>query len=610
MLCSTLVVSAAVPGEIELPGSLNVEWLRDIPAQHEGRWQPLDTVARDYVETITGDVRFRGVDPIVTLLSWMFQPREWADEPFIVIGEKGLRKELTLPVEQTAFSFRTLTSNTRIQEVLHHLRQKPEGAKPDPLESSVSKINGTLFKFDDVLTGDALRIVPAPQERMNWQPIRAGGFDPHGHGMGMNTGSPPQVLDAWRNLRQAFLDRDNEAFILASQSLSETLNAMPAESRPSPRLIALELKYNRLRPFHLAWYVMAGGALFAALAMVVKRRWFDLVAMIPTVIGFALTSYGLWMRAEIADRTPAATFYESLLFLGWGTGAFSIVAILVIPHRLIPVVSAGLGALALMLADVTGMDSYLRPIAPALLDTYWMAIHVPTIMVSYGVLGLAALIAHFQIVFMAVRPKDAPTALWIDQLLYWFMMAGCFLLGTGIILGSMWAADSWGRYWGWDAKEVWSLAALLGFLAILHFRVDREKTPAWIYGIGCGLGLALLAIMLPKFAPLTTAHYLGVVTFVAAIVFFVVGRGVFATAAKTIIAFWLIVMTYVGVNFVLGIGLHSYGFGTGRVTRSMLMYGGIDLALIGGCAIAYLSRKEAGVLQPQSDPIAVAPVAG
>ncbi len=57
------------------------------------------------------------------------------------------------------------------------------------------------------------------------------------------------------------------------------------------------------------------------------------------------------------------------------------------------------------------------------------------------------------------------------------------------------------------------------------------------------------------------------------------------------LAFWLIIMTYIGVNYVLGIGLHSYGFGTGAVVRYMFTTAGIDLSLIALCCIVYVLRR-------------------
>ena len=94
------------------------------------------------------------------------------------------------------------------------------------------------------------------------------------------------------------------------------------------------------------------------------------------------------------------------------------------------------------------------------------------------------------------------------------MQVGVVLLATGTFLGGLWAAYSWGRFWGWDPKEVWALIALLGYLAVLHARFA-----GWVKH----RGLAALAVS----------------------------------------CFALVIVAWYGVNFVLGAGLHSYGFGGG-----------------------------------------------
>ncbi len=88
------------------------------------------------------------------------------------------------------------------------------------------------------------------------------------------------------------------------------------------------------------------------------------------------------------------------------------------------------------------------------------------------------------------------------------------LLAAGTILGGVWADRAWGRFWGWDPKEVWALISLLVYLAILHGRYA-----GWFGNFGLCVGSVLGA---------------------------------------SAIAF-----SWYGVNFVLGVGLHSYGFGTG-----------------------------------------------
>jgi ABC-type transport system involved in cytochrome c biogenesis permease subunit len=122
----------------------------------------------------------------------------------------------------------------------------------------------------------------------------------------------------------------------------------------------------------------------------------------------------------------------------------------------------------------------------------------------------------------------------------------------------MWAASSWGRYWGWDPKEVWSLVAFLGYMAIMHLRVNRDAIPAWAYGVALLLGGGTFWLVVPQLAPVGDKVGLWFAGVAVAAVFFLLASGRAAVAVKSILAFWLIIMTYIGVNFVLGVGMHSY----------------------------------------------------
>jgi len=102
------------------------------------------------------------------------------------------------------------------------------------------------------------------------------------------------------------------------------------------------------------------------------------------------------------------------------------------------------------------------------------------------------------------------------QSIYRAIQVGVVLIAFGIILGGIWADYSWGRFWGWDPKETWALISLLGYVAVLHGRLV-----GWIKN--------------------------------------------FQLAAASIVTFSLVMMSWYGVNFVLGAGLHSYGFGAGGV---------------------------------------------
>ena len=116
------------------------------------------------------------------------------------------------------------------------------------------------------------------------------------------------------------------------------------------------------------------------------------------------------------------------------------------------------------------------------------------------------------------------------------------MCSSDLILGGVWANYSWGRFWDWDPKETWSLVALLSYLVLLHGRLG-----GWFTGYGLALG--------------------------------------------SIAGFLTILMAWYGVNFVLGKGLHSYGFGSGGQSY----VAAFALAELAFLAFALLRRPRASV---------------
>jgi cytochrome c-type biogenesis protein CcsB len=300
-----------------------------------------------------------------------------------------------------------------------------------------------------------------------------------------------------------------------------------------------EVTYNRARPTRTAWIVLTLSLVLSILAWNLPGRGLDAAAFLALVGGFLVMSWGIWLRWTVGGRIPASNMYESLLFLAWGVGAFAVVAWIFLRNRILVLNAAAMSALTMALTDRLPIDRFIHPMPPVLSGTYWLAVHVPIIMVGYSALALGMVVAHMQLGFEAFAPKRRKTALLMADLLYWYTMVGAILLVAGILTGSMWAAESWGRYWGWDPKEVWSLVAFLAYMAILHARAERLI-------------------------------------------------GGFGAAAWSIVAFQTILMTYLGVNFVLASGLHSYGFGESSVVNWMVVVAVAEAAFIG---LAWLKTR-------------------
>ena len=125
------------------------------------------------------------------------------------------------------------------------------------------------------------------------------------------------------------------------------------------------------------------------------------------------------------------------------------------------------------------------------------------------------------------------------------------LLTTGIILGGIWAHFSWGRFWGWDPKETWALIALMCYVVPLHGRLV-----GWLKDFGM--------------------------------------------AVTSVVAFNAVLMAWYGVNFVLGTGLHSYGFASGGSTS--VVAGFVVLDLVCSSMLASMLDIKDGLILLKSTP--------
>jgi hypothetical protein len=130
--------------------------------------------------------------------------------------------------------------------------------------------------------------------------------------------------------------------------------------------------------------------------------------------------------------------------------------------------------------------SRINPMTPVLRSPM-LAAHVSIIMVSYGLLvfiavtsGIALCFRRFSARFYSLNAK----------LLY----PALFFLAAGIFIGAVWANISWGRYWGWDAKETWALITMLVYALPLHKgSIALFRNPAGFHGY-CVFALLTVAM--------------------------------------------------------------------------------------------------------------------
>ena len=204
------------------------------------------------------------------------------------------------------------------------------------------------------------------------------------------------------------------------------------------------------------------------------------IGMATAFLGFAFHAIGVVLRGLAAGHVPWSNMYEfTITFTLVGVAVWlwmntkrdlrDLGAFVVGPTLLLLGV-----AVAVLYVDAEN----LRPI----LDSYWLFIHVSIATVSVGVLGIAGVLAGLQL----AKDYSSGTGNMVERVLsglprhedlermsYRLVAVGFVTWTFTLIAGAIWAEHAWGRPWGWDAKEVWTLVIWMVYAGYLHARATR-----------------------------------------------------------------------------------------------------------------------------------------
>ncbi len=218
------------------------------------------------------------------------------------------------------------------------------------------------------------------------------------------------------------------------------------------------------------------GTLFYSVYIILLKNSLSKLAAAIVTIGFASHSLALLTRYVEAGYTPVTNLHESLSFFAW-----MIIGILLIANLKykIKVLGAFLTSIALILMLFAfALPKEILPLAPVL-RSFWHPFHVTFAFLGNAIFTLAFccgviyLIQEHQLKSkkMGAIAKRLPSLKVLDDLNYQALTFGFPLLTLGIITGAVWAEYAWGRYWGWDPKETWSLITWFLYAAMLHQRL-------------------------------------------------------------------------------------------------------------------------------------------
>jgi cytochrome c-type biogenesis protein CcsB len=533
--------------------------------QDGGRRKPLDTFARETLIRITGrstytDKAGRKWTPNDFVLSALLETHDWKSETMVLISIGQLIEHLGLDKTQRRFAFAQLTALPELNRLANEAHALRKAEKPlDRSQQEVMSVTERLALFAHVMDGSAFLIVPASKSETDVWVV------PPEFSRYYTDAQFAPIQTQLQTLATAYTDGDSFNFSRASNLLRENLHDLSAAIYPQDRQLRLEYFYNHFDGFYRAAWCY-GIALVILIAAHLRERGSALrgggtlpvfgVAIV--ILGLAFHASGIVMRCLIAGRPPVTNMYESIIWVSFAVSFFGMIffARYRTPVYLLAALPVTLVALLLVHQMPIAMPSSIDPLVPVLRDNFWLTIHVLTITLSYAAFALAMGFGHILLWRYARNPSaaraDAPMHFW----LYRVLQLGVLLLAAGTILGGVWANYSWGRFWGWDPKETWALIALLCYILTLHGRLAGWWTE-------------------------------------------------FGLVVASVVCFLAVLMAWYGVNFVLGKGLHSYGFGIGGETY-VATFVILDLLFVGFAIWRYrMSKGVASAPEVEANRVAV-----
>lgn len=455
-----------------------------------GRIAPLNTYAHDFTLKLTGKPQYKDFNEVQVLAGWLFFPEEWQKEPMIRLKNKNILRKLSDHDRVALADFFDEERRYKLSdETSLHLKKGIQEAE-DKISLILSLAEGTPLKI-------------FPQGNTWLSP---------GDAFTGNSGDSLFIASSLQLLYESLTEgHPAEPLALIEKIKRFQKTTLPVGTTTSFRT-ELEILYNR---FNVPGFLFKINLLLGLLAFLYYVRshilekewhWVRPVLYFQLAVSLLLITMYLSVRWYVSGHIPLSNGYETMLFISW-----CIIGVSFLVGRRSDLLLSGallLSGFTLLVASLGMMDPQITNLVPVLMSP-WLSIHVSLIMFSYALLAFIMLNSIAALLLHRLSSGNIHHTTELRTLSLVLLYPALFMLCAGIFIGAIWANESWGRYWGWDPKEVWALITMLIYSFALHSdTIRRFRSPLFFHRF-------------------------------------------------TLFAFLSILMTYFGVSLFLG-GLHAY----------------------------------------------------
>lgn len=543
-----------VSDAIHIPKKHSENFGRLLVQDSKGRIKPVNTIAIELLRKIHKRNSVENIDANQWFISIHQDNIFWTKIPFIKADKKGGSKFLN-KVKANGECYVSLidlyildSKTSRLKFILQEDYERAFSKNPiqrDEYDKAVLSISERVGILHEIFQGKYIRIFPIPNDEnhtwSSWILSESNRLNPLGFSMFNNYLKSLLYAQNEKNWRIA----DNEIEKIRLYQIKHAKSILPSVNK-----ISLEILYNKLNIFYVLSFLYAILGIFiiinSFLIIFFQKKYmffFSKIFFFILYVLFFSHFLGLISRWYISGHAPWTNGYESAIFI-----SFCLVGIGFLFHknRFVSGPTVFIASVLLMIAHGNAMDPEITNLVPVL-KSHWLIIHVATITTSYGFFFTGSFLGFFVLLLYILKANfhyySKIIQIHIEKLTIINEMCltiGLFLLTIGTFLGSVWANNSWGRYWSWDPKETWALISIMIYAFVLHIR------------------------LIPSM------------------------RSIFIFNFCSILSISSIIMTYFGVNYYLS-GLHSYAKGDPLSVPSWIYYSLFILLIF--TIFAYYSAK-------------------
>ena len=487
---------------------------------YQGRIKPLDTLALDILHKLIRKESYNGMNHVEIFLGMMLYRDTFEKMKMFPIKTKELKKLLGIEPDEEYVAFKdvfNVEGKYKLSEAVSNAN-KVSPYNRNKFEKELIKFNEQMNIAYTVYNAQMFLIIPditgkttgflTPDEAVHT-------FD------AQNSNEIKNILQNYLNgvrdgiANNNWAEADKNLDLLVQYQKTHGAKILPSDTK-----VSVEIFMNSFNPFKnlTLVYILLGIILFGFVITAILQnkpvnKTAGKVIIILSIIAVALHTLGLILRWYIAGYAPWSNAYESMIYIAWAGAAAGLIFF---RKSLLAIAGTNFVAgITLFVANLGFMDPQIGTLVPVL-KSYWLNIHVSVITASYSFFGLSFVLGVVVMVLFILRSDKRKhidqSILNVNAINEISLILGLGLLTVGTFLGGVWANESWGRYWGWDPKETWSLITIIAYTIVLHLRLIKPLNKPYIFTVATTLG------------------------------------------------FYTVLMTYFGVNFYLS-GKHSYASG-------------------------------------------------